>query len=239
MGGCGNCCVMDNPVGDLARAIRDALCSDCCVGYTPSRPDSEIHAEKVANELADMIKRVDESTDKFVEKLLPYLGKDVDALLEEIEILNKNSYGGKKLNINLKAIKENNKEMEKQAKTFVGDIMRERLVLTDPELAVILDEKDDKKRSENFEAFVTKLRKSAVDELTVELENIVNKQQKIIYGEVEKRLEEIKSANQRSEEAFKTIAHLKENDEPALEREKIKYVYQRGVCDLLLNEIDH
>lgn len=236
MGGCGNCCVGDGPI---LRAIKDFFCSDdCCVGYAPCRPDSEIHAEKVANELADMIKRVDENTERFVKNLLPHLRTDIDVLITEIEKINNNSYGGKKLNINLNTIKEKNKNMEDKAKTLVGDTMRERLVLTDPELAAILEEKDDKKRSKNFEAFVKKLRKNSEEKLIKELEDIVRKQQKIISDEINKRLSEIEGAVRQSDKAFKKIANLKESNEPALEAEKIKFVYQRGVCDLILNEMD-
>lgn len=234
---------MNNPIGDLGRRIgeelRNFFCSDCCVGYTPCRPDSEIHAEKIANELADMIKRVDENTQKSVGKILPYLSKDIDTLFLEIQHINEESFGGKKLNIDLKFIEQKNKEMNRQVKTLVGNMMRERLVLTDPELAVILDEKNDQKRSKNFEAFVRKLREKANAELVKELENIVRKQQESISLEITNRLKEIDHAAKRSDEAFKKTAELKQTNEPALEAEKAKWVYQHGVCDLILNEINN
>lgn len=237
MGGCciGNCCVGDIPI---IREIKDFFCSDCCVGYTPSRSDSEIHAEKIANELADMIERVDESTKKFVETLLPYLSEDINTLFAEIEQINDSSYGGKKLKIDLKTIEQKNKEMENQAKTLVGNMMRDRLVFTDPELAVILEEKDDKKRGKNFEKFVAKLRNKANEDLFKELEEIVKRQQAIISTEIESRLTEIDRSVQRSNEEFNKIIDLKQRDEPALEAEKIKYIYKRGVCDLILNEMN-
>ena len=236
------CCVMDNPVGNLARGIGDALhdlfCSDCCVGYSPSRSDSEEHAKKIAEDFAKMTKQSDKATERTVEKLLPYLNEDIERLLKDLESLNTQSYGRKKLNIDFRSIEQENKEMEARVKTLVGDMMRDRLVLTDPELALILEEKDDKKRAKNFEAFERKLRKAANDKLKEEMENIVRKQQDIISNAIEKRLNELNGSVQRSDEAFQKILALKKSDESALEEQKMQYIYQCGVCDLLLNEMD-
>ena len=231
----GGCCVMDNPVGDF---FKDLFCSDCCVGYSPSRSDSDAHAKKIAEEFAEMTKRSDEATEHTVEKALSYLKKDIEGLFKELKSINAESYGGKKLNIDFRSIEQENKEMEARVKTLVGDMMRDRLVLTDPELALILEEKDDKKRAKNFEAFERKLRKAANDKLKEEMENIVRKQQDIISSAIEKRLNELNGSVQRSDEAFQKILALKKSDDSALEEQKMQYIYQCGVCDLLMNEMD-
>lgn len=231
----GGRCVMDNPVGDF---FKDLFCSDCCVGYSPSRSDSDAHAKKIAEELAEMAKRSDEATERTVEKALSYLKKDIERLFKDLKSINTKNYGGKKLNIDFWSIEQENKEMEARVKTLVGDMMRDRLVLTDPELALILEEKDDKKRAKNFEAFERKLRKAANDKLKEEMENIVRKQRDIISSAIEKRLNELNGSVQRSDEAFQKILALKESDESALEAQKMQYIYQCGVCDLLLNEMD-
>lgn len=231
----GGCCVMDNPVGDF---FKDLFCSDCCVGYSPSRSDSDVHAKKIAEELAEMTKRSDEATERTVEKALSNLKEDIKGLFKELKSLNAKSYGGKKLNIDFQSIERENKEMEARVKTLVGDMMRDRLVLTDPELALILEEKDDKKRAKNFADFESKLRKAAKDALIKEIESIVRKQQDIISSAIEKRLNELNGSVQRSDEAFQKILDLKKSDESALEAQKMQYIYQCGVCDLLLNEMD-
>lgn len=226
---------MDNPVGDF---FKDLFCSDCCVGYSPSRSDSDAHAKKIAEELAEMTKRSDEATEHTVEEVLSYLKRDIERLFKDLKSFNTKNYGGKKLNIDFRSIEQENKEMEARVKTLVGDMMRDRLVLTDPELALILEEKDDKKRAKNFEAFERKIRKAANDKLKEEIENIVRKQQDIISSAIENRLNELNGSVQRSDEAFQKILALKESDESALEEQKVQYIYQCGVCDLLLNEMD-
>lgn len=231
----GSCCVMDNPVGDF---FKDLFCSDCCVGYSPSRSDSDVHAKKIAEELAEMTKRSDEATEHTVEEALSYMKRDIEGLFKDLKSYNTKNYGGKKLNIDFRSIEQENKEMETCAKTLVGDMMRDRLVLTDPELALILEEKDDKKRAKNFDSFERKLRKAAKDALIKEIESIIRKQQDIISSAIEKRLNELNGSVQRSDEAFQKILALKESDEPALEAQKMQYIYQCGVCDLLLNEMD-
>ena len=185
-----------------------------------------------------MTKRSDEATEDTVEKALSYLKKDIEGLFKELKRLNAQNYGGKKLNIDFQSIERENKEMEARVKTLVGDMMRDRLVLTDPELALILEEKDDKKRAKNFDSFERKLRKAAKDALIKEIESIIRKQQDIISSAIEKRLNELNGSVQRSDEAFQKILALKESDEPALEEQKVQYIYQCGVCDLLLNEMD-
>ena len=185
-----------------------------------------------------MTKRSDEATEDTVEKALSYLKKDIEGLFKELKRLNAQNYGGKKLNIDFQSIERENKEMEARVKTLVGDMMRDRLVLTDPELALILEEKDDKKRAKNFDSFERKLRKAAKDALIKEIESIIRKQQDIISSAIEKRLNELNGSVQRSDEAFQKILSLKESDESALETQKMQYIYQCGVCDLLLNEMD-
>ena len=226
---------MDNTVGDF---FKDLFCSDCCVGYSPSRSDSDAHAKKIAEELAEMTKRSDEATEHTVEEVLSYLKRDIERLFKDLKSFNTKNYGGKKLNIDFRSIEQENKEMEARVKTLVGDMMRDRLVLTDPELALILEEQDDKKRAKNFEAFERKIRKAANDKLKEEIENIVRKQQDIISSAIENRLNELNGSVQRSDEAFQKILALKESDESALEEQKVQYIYQCGVCDLLLNEMD-
>lgn len=239
-GGCcvGICCVMDNPVGDFFRDIADAFCPDSGCSFSPSRNDSEKHAKKIADELADMNKRVEEQTSKSVEKVLAYLNKDIASILDEIERIDSQSYAGIRLKINKQAIERKNKELENEARTLVSGIMRDRLVLTDHELSAILEERDDKKRAKNFDAFVRKLRKEANAKLRSEIEGTVRKQGDLLAEELTKRLDEVNGIMLKTNTAYEEILRLKESDEPQLEEKKIKYTYQLGVCDLILNEMD-
>ena len=56
-------------------------------------------------------------------------------------------------NINISGIRANNEDLKKEVNGYIGNIIDERLVLTDKELSVILGERDDSKRKKNFDAF--------------------------------------------------------------------------------------
>lgn len=58
----GGCCVSNHPILDF---LSDLFCSDsCCVGHASGPSESELHAKKVANELAEMKERSNESSSK-------------------------------------------------------------------------------------------------------------------------------------------------------------------------------
>ena len=56
-------------------------------------------------------------------------------------------------NINISGIRANNEDLKKEVNGYIGNIIDERLVLTDKELSVIFEERDDNKRKKNFDAF--------------------------------------------------------------------------------------
>lgn len=239
-GGCcvGNCCVMDNPVGDFFRDIKDIFCADSGCGVSVSSNNSEAHTKKIANELAEMNKRVEEQTGESIEKILAYLNKDIARLLDEIEEIDSQSYAGIHLKINKRAIEQKNKELEGEAKNLISGIMRDRLVLTDPELSAILEERDDKKRNKNFDAFVKKLRKEANAKLWSKIQSIVRKQHDLLSEEITRRLNEVDGVMRKTNTAYEEILRLKESNEAQLEEKKIKYAYQLSVCNLILNEMN-
>ena len=68
MGGCcvGNCCVMNNAVGDFFRGIFGGDRGGC--GYHPGPSENELHAKKIADELAEMKENIRKSSEATVYK---------------------------------------------------------------------------------------------------------------------------------------------------------------------------
>lgn len=64
MGGCcvGNCCIMNNPIRDFFEDLFDTGGGGC--GYHPSSTETEEHAKKIANELAEMKEKMRESSEE-------------------------------------------------------------------------------------------------------------------------------------------------------------------------------
>lgn len=236
-----SCCVGDfifncgynHPIRDFF----DSLCSDCCVGHSSGPTESEKHARKVANELAEMKEKSEQSSKDVESKIMKYINSSLDSFMEEIEDINKQSFFGEKLNINTTAIREKNDALNEQVVGCVSTVMNTRLVQTDKELSTILEERDDKKRKKNFEDFTDKVKKQALSKLKVQIEKTVNAQSEVVSAEIKIRQKEI---NYRLEETIRELTEIldvkKKNDEE-LEKKQVSIMYESALCDLLLAEV--
>ena len=162
----GACCVGDFLgccIGDFhLPCLFDSGCcvgNSCCVGNASGPSESEQHAKKVADELADMKERIHVSTSQQENEIIDYINQSMNVFMKEIEQLNKQSFAGEYLKINTSAIKKKNEELKSRVVGCVGNVMDERLVQTDKELSAILEERKDKKRKKNFEAFIKRVKR--------------------------------------------------------------------------------
>lgn len=237
MGGCcvGNCCIMNNAVGDF---FRDIFGGDGGCSYHPGPSETEAHAKKIADELAEMKASIRESSEKKEQDIINYINRSMNELIKLLEDVNKKKYGGKSLNVNIGGIRDYNEALKKEVVGYIGNIMDERLVLTDRELSVILEERDDKKRNKNFDAFCRRIQKQALDGLRKKIESTVRKQEQMIRQEIESRLKEIDGSMKEITKAYTDIVEVKEKDESQMAETRIKYIYQYELSQILLDEIN-
>lgn len=243
MGGGGGCCV-----GDFHCCVGDFswLCfwdsggsgSGCCVGDAPGPSASEKHAQKVANELAEMKEKMGNATSEQENKIMDYINRSMNTFIREIDDLNKKSFDGESLSINITAIKEKNEALKRQVVGCVGNVMNQRLVQTDRELSVILEERDDKKRKKNFESFVERIKSEALEKFRKEVEKAVKEQSKIVADEIKARQKEVNRRLEESINELTAIMEVKKESSMELERKQIEYMYQSSLCDLLLREAE-
>lgn len=231
----GGCCVMDNPVGDF---FRDLFCSDSGCGYHPRQVKTASHAKKVADELAEMQRKMGESSQKSEQKILDCVEKSMEKLLKEVEEVNKKKIGGKELNIDIDGIKAKNNALKKEVIGFMVSSINNRLVLTDPELSVILKEKDDKTRAKNFDAFCKRIRSYAIDKLADKISQTVKNQQAMIEKEINSRLEEVDAMMKKSETAYLAMQDAKVKGEESEAEERIKHAYAYELADILLETVN-
>lgn len=236
MGGCciGNCCVMDNPVGDFFRNIFS--CSEGC-GYHPGPSKDELHAKKIADELAAMKETTRKSTEKKESELIDYINSSMNNLLDELETLNEQDFGGRSLNLNIGGIKAKNDMLKSQVKGHIGRALDERLVLTDRELSIILEEKDDKKRGKRFDEFVVRVKQNAVKSLRVTIERTVDQQKQLIQSEIEARLNEINSSLDRIEHEYTDALNNRSQGGTTSEKKQLECIYKTELLELLLEQV--
>lgn len=231
----GGCCVSNHPILDF---LSDLFCSDsCCVGHASGPSESELHAKKVANELAEMKERSNESSSKTEKNIMEYINRSMDSFMIEIEKINQQSFFGEKLNINTKAIREKNEQLNKQVVGCISSVLNTRLVQTDKELSTILAEKDDKKRKKNFDKFVKRVQKSALDKLKTKIEKTVKAQSEVVSNEIKTRQKEVDARMKESIKELTEIMEVKEKSDSDVKKKQIDFMYQSTLCDLLLAEI--
>ncbi len=231
---CGFCCVMDNAVGDF---IRDLFRDSGGCGYHPGPSETEAHAKKIADELAEMKEKIGKSSEAIEQKIIDDIGESINDLIKMLENVNKERFGNKSLNINISEIRTNNEKLKKEVVGYIGEIMNDRLVLTDKELSVILAERDDKKRGENFDAFCIRVKKQALDGLGKKIETTVREQEKMIRREIKARLNEVEQKMEAAMKAYTDIVKLKEKDESKIAAEQIKYMYRYELSEILLDQL--
>lgn len=236
MGGCcvGNfaCCVIDLP------CFFDSGCGDCCVGNTSEPTESEKHAKKIANELAEMKEKMNESTEKKENEIIDNVNKSMDSFMKEVDSLNKQLFAGESLRINTKAIREKNEALKKMAVGCVSNEMNRRLVQTDKELSTILEERDEKKRKKNFDKFIGRVQKTALEKFKKEVEKTVKAQSKVVSDEITARQKEVNGELEESIKELTAIVEIKNKNNSELEHKQVQYMYQSTLCELLLREVE-
>jgi hypothetical protein len=236
MGGCCNCCIMDNPIGDFVRDIFGGGSGGGC-GYHPGPSETEAHAKKIADELASMKEGIRKSSEKKEQEIIDHINKSMDELINFLESINKTQFGGKTLNINIKGIKEKNNVLAKEVVGYIGNIMDDRLVLTDKELSIILEERNDEKRGKNFDAFCKKIQSQALSGLSEKIESTVRKQEEVITKEIKIRLEEVNKSMEEAILAYNEILETKKSDESEMEKIEIKHIFKNELSSILLDEL--
>lgn len=232
----GGCCVSNHPILDF---LSDLFCSDsCCVGNSSGPSESEQHAKKIAEELAEMKEKSGKSSSEIEQKIMDNINSSMDSFLIEIDKINQQDFFGEKLNINTKVIREKNEQLNRQVVGCISSVLNTRLVQTDKELSTILEERDAKKRKANFEKFVEKIKKQAVNKLRIEIDKTVNAQSEVVSKEIKARQKEVDARMEESIRELTEIMEVKEKSESELKKKQVDYMYQSALCDLLLAEVE-
>lgn len=242
-GGCciGNCCIGNCCIGEAIRnffCFSDCSVGSCCVGNAPGPSESDIHAKKVADELAEMRQKTDDEVRQKESGIMDEITQDFADFLKEIKELNQRDFGGKKLNIDIDSITKKNDGLKKKVVGCIGSAMDKRLVQTDKELSVILEERDEEERRKNFDAFVKRILNGAIKEFKKQITKTVNQQSELVKKEIVARLCEVNKTMEESIQAYTVILEQKEKGSHDLEQIQVNYMYQSSLCDLLLCEIE-
>lgn len=232
------CCVGDCCVMDCGFCCVFDFCSDSGCGYHPTNNDTVDHSKKIADELAEMKSRAHEDGEKIGNEAFSDINQFMSQFVTYLKKINEGTYGGKRLNIKIDIIEREFEKLRQEVTNFVGNRMDDRLVLTDRELSLILEEKDDDERAKNFDSFYKKIHRKAVLDLSEKIEEVISKQFAIVDSEIRERLTEVDASMKKALNEYEQAERLKKENSAELTRKKIDSMYTVTVADFLLNELD-
>lgn len=223
---CGFCCVMD-------------FCSDTGCGYHPDANNHTVeHSTKISNELAEMKERAATEGGKIGEEAFESINVYLQQFIEHLKTINATIYGGKKLNIKIDIIEKEIAKLRDEVTNFVGICIDDRLVLTDRELSIILEERDDKKRSRNFDDFYKRVHKQAVLDLSKKIEEVIARQFVLVDVEIRNRLKEVDGAMQEALASYTEAERMKKEKDVSFGGKQVECMYVVTLADIMLDELN-
>lgn len=231
------CCVGDCCVLDCGFCCIFDSCSDSGCSFTSPINNSIDHSKIIAAELDEMKKRAHTEGEKDCNEAFTLINQFMNPFIEYIKKVNENTYGGKKLNIKVDIIEQEFEKLRQEVIHFIGNRMEDRLVLTDSELSVILDERDDEERTKNFNAFYEKVHKQALLDLSDKIEEVITKQFSIVDAEIGDRLQEVNQSMKMALEEYEQAEKLKKENSSELKEKEINSMYKITIAEILLNEL--
>lgn len=254
IGDCGFCCVFNCCIGDFfgdsdsggggrnsggrSSGGSGRSSGGGCGAHTQVNSTSSARVTvDAAAELEKLRKRADERAQKEEADILKDMNETMEELLKWVRKENEKKFNGVSLDINIERLEKINDELHDEVVGFIGRKLGDRLVLTDKELSVILQEPDDTNRKKNFDAFCNRLVKAALKDLINKIEASVKKQSDSIVSEIQIRLNEVNRSLDREVKEFEELQAALKSEGDALARKQIEYMYRDALCDVMLEEL--
>ena len=260
--GCGFCCIGDCCVVDCC-VFNFSKCGNCCVGHCSNYCDNYAlppsgnsdsssddyggsdyhedpntkHAALINNELAEMRKRATEESKKDEAACLKDIDENIDYFVKLLEEVNQKKFGGRSLNLNIDQIKKINEKLHDDVVGFIGKQLDNRLVTTDKELSVILEERNKTKRKKNFDDFYYRVYRDAIRALIEKIETAVGEQSASIEKEIQNRLNEVNNNMSEETNAFEELQNLKAQEDSRVAEKQVEYMFYEDLCDTMYDHL--
>ncbi len=213
-------------------------CSDHGCSYQPSYDDKTAeNTINTANELAEMQERANREGKKMGDAAFQEINGYIKKFLKQMEEINNNEYAGKRLNIDMDAINREVNTMKNAVKGFIGEKINERLVMTDAELAAILEEQDEKKRKRRFDDFYSQLHKDALRKLIDYIQDTIDGEYNMIATQIRTRLKEVENTMQEASQSYEEMKRLKAAGDKDLAAKQVEAMYRITLADIMLEEL--
>lgn len=233
---CGFCCVLDCCIGNSGGCCvgNCGVCNSDCGGDTqpPGDPGRD-HAERIANELAEMRTKSAREAKKSEEEIIKDINETMNDFADWLKKINVTKYGGRSLNLNIDAVKKINSDLRDRVVGFIGNRLDDELVMTNPKVSTILADTNDATRKKNFDEFYQKILRKAIKELIETIETAVRKQSESVEKELQVRLNEVNNSMREETEAFEELQKVKQEEGSKLAEKQVEYMFYETMCDVM------
>lgn len=219
IGNCGDCCVGN--------------CSNCTNCGDKAAIEERKHNEDVASELAKMRKDMALKSDEFEQDIIKLSNSPIVEIINILKKANGQTFGDRKLNINIDFIERRINENNKQIKGILGRYYAEQLNTTNPTLVTITSNRNKTLRNQAYNEFIHKIECTGKRKLGEKAESVVKENLRLIKYEVSIRLEEIYKDLQNAEKEYKAIQEAGNKDTKEKELLKAKYLYQLEIYNIM------
>lgn len=219
VGNCGDCCVGN--------------CSNCTNCGDKAAIEERKHNEDVASELAKMRKDMASKSDEFEQDIIKLSNSPIVEIINILKKANGQTFGDRKLNINIDFIERRINENNKQIKGILGRYYAEQLNTTNPTLVTITSNRNKTLRNQAYNEFIHKIECTGKRKLGEKAESVVKENLQLIKYEVSMRLEEIYKDLQNAEKEYKAIQEAGNKDTKEKELLKAKYLYQLEIYNIM------
>ena len=239
IGDCGFCCVFDCCIGNSGGCCV-GNCGDCsdCSGDRASissrnEDSNQKHAAMIANELAEMKAKSAKEAKKSEEEIIKDINETMKDFSDWLNKINATKYGGRSLNINIDRVKKINNDLRDEVVGFIGKRLDNELVMTNPKVSTILEDRNDSMRKKNFDNFYQEELRKAIKELIKTIETAVRKQSESIEKEMQVRLNEVNNSLREETEAFEELQKVKQQEGSKLAEKQVEYMFYETICDVM------
>ena len=216
-------------------------CGDCCVGNCSNCTDcgdkaaieQRKHDKEVANELAKMRADMKAKSQAFELDIVRSANSPVLEIMEVLRKANRDSYGDKKLAINLDYINRKVEKNNEQIKGLLGRYYADQLNTANPELQAITSQRDKDKRNKAYNEYIQKIEVTGKRKLGTKVEAVMKENLDLIKSEVSKRLIEVSQDLKKAENEYRAIQVAGQKSTEERELLKAKYLYQLEVYNIM------
>lgn len=238
-GGCGNCAdkhpilgripvigkMFRNSTGSSGKRISEQE------SYDPAIAELE-ETNRVQRELTQFRVKSEKESDSLEKGALKEARNSIDDMIDFLKGINKRTYAGQKLNLDLDRLRRENRQTEDIINGYIKKRIQKRVSLDDPRCLEILKMQKGAAKERAMTNFLNSVLKESVEGLATEIKKSMSRQLENIEDQINVRIDNYNMLSQEKLEALSEIERIKNTDEHDLESKIARFKFKQSLSVL-------